>query len=639
MKYCNMSNTDENEYFPWLVKFTPLLNGIIENTNYDLLVHLLTVYEKNVSKDYSTCFDNRLKSIMLKNHIKNTLNFFYFCWRNIKKTVNDCYMFLNKMTDILKVYLDLEIQINKNVDSANILTALYLYLDNSDEYILKILLMGRYETKEMKKLYCPIFAKFLSSFKNTKESINDFTYVGYLLAFKLWENLVDNSYEKSKIIDMAQQKLGFLMPQMNLELSSIIPNPNGFDMNATWWLMMYGLSNLEKICNDFLELEKKMRSFSSEEDIKNSQVNMENVEEKLSPVKKKVKRKLKKNQLLLIDLTSDNKQVEKIITKKQKPVRPQWLNEIKIKKRNLKNKKSQSKRIKSVEVADVHSNENCDITIDETNIDLINKSIDVNSIENNCENIYQKCDVTLNNLDHVNTSTNDNYNEKSSDSPQNVDENNATCVNSICDNFIFGVLTLGNGDLNNYYQSVIKLLTTWDNNSSKKEYNNEDVDDDDDAEVSDASSSIGTDSCKTLKKIEKNLILWEIFNYSSNELSEFFYPDDQGINPNLLLKKPEEMKNDEDDDDDDDKDFLKNELINEDLEESLFEKIELSSTSSSSSSINYRKLHELKSNISFDLKDLCQSEKLIHNFLPFKKRYLHGRIHESDLNLFNAADL
>lgn len=37
-------------------------------------------------------------------------------------------MFLNKMTDILKVYLDLEIQINKNVDSANILTALYLYL-------------------------------------------------------------------------------------------------------------------------------------------------------------------------------------------------------------------------------------------------------------------------------------------------------------------------------------------------------------------------------------------------------------------------------------------------------------------------------------------------------------------------------
>lgn len=368
---------------------------------------------------------------------------------------------------------------------------------------------------------------------------------------------------------------------------------------------------------------------------------MENVEEKLSPVKKKVKRKLKKNQLLLIDLTSDNKQVEKIITKKQKPVRPQWLNEIKIKKRNLKNKKSQSKRIKSVEVADVHSNENCDITIDETNIDLINKSIDVNSIENNCENIYQKCDVTLNNLDHVNTSTNDNYNEKSSDSPQNVDENNATCVNSICDNFIFGVLTLGNGDLNNYYQSVIKLLTTWDNNSSKKEYNNEDDndDDDDDAEVSDASSSIGTDSCKTLKKIEKNLILWEIFNYSSNELSEFFYPDDQGINPNLLLKKPEEMKNDEDDDDDDDKDFLKNELINEDLEESLFEKIELSSTSSSSSSINYRKLHELKSNISFDLKDLCQSEKLIHNFLPFKKRYLHGRIHESDLNLFNAGKL
>ncbi|XP_043461464.1 uncharacterized protein PFC0810c-like [Leptopilina heterotoma] len=585
-----MNNSDEDEYFTWLDKFASLLKGVTENINNDASFgHLLNVYEEIISREYSTCFHDKVKAVMLKNHIKKTLNFFHFYWRNYKETVSDRYLYLNKMTDILKVYLDLQVEINcKLVNSSDIITALCLYLDNSEEHIFKILLKGKYETEELKKLYCPIFAKFLSNFENTEESIKDFTYIRYLLAFKLWERIVDNSDEQLKIKNMAQQKLGFLMPQMDLELLNIISkSPNGH-MNATWWLMKYSLVGLQKICNDFLELEEKIHSFCDVEkfDVKNS------LEEKLSPVKKKMKRtvpKLKKNQLLLIDLTNDNDEIKEIITNKEKPIkrsicidltsdnvdlkeitkkqrlikRPQWLNEIKIQKTNLKNKskKSQSitKRIKISE-KDTSSNENCEMIDD-----------------NNSENIHQKSDVTFNNSneinsDLVNASTiliNDSYNEKSSDSHHDVVDSSTTFVNSVCDHFNSSVLVpeLEKNDFNDFWRS-----TTFE------DY------------LSESTSCIETDSYKTFQEeisneqffgepsnlinenqlFEKNLLLREILNYSSskffpsdvnflkktekitdktendknnmNQVSsslKFFYSTEQEINPNLLKNTKE----------------------------------------------------------------------------------------------------
>lgn len=366
----------------------------------------------------------------------------------------------------------------------------------------------------------------------------------------------------------------------------------------------------------------------------NLQIDLENDEEKIPRVKKKSETysaKIKRNQVQLIDLTcgsSDNDKVVQIITKKEKPLKTSL-------KSKCKKPQPIAKRTKTVEFADAHSTENFD------------------NVEKYCANVNQKCDVTLynsneTNSDLVNTSTilnNDSYYDKSSDSHHDVVDNSTTCVTTNCDKLISSVLILKprnafdnvNEDISS--QSDIKLLSSWNNAYEKDDISDvwrsmtfEDY-------FSESSSAIGIDSYKTLQEFktsERSLLLRGLLNYSP---SDFFYPDGQGIDPNLLRKKPEMMNNDTE--------FMENKMeIIDDIEESSEEIVnEQNEVSSTSPPIHYvkprvrRNLKEAKSSISFDLEDLCQPEKLVHGFLPFKKRLLSRRIHDNGLSLFNEGKL
>ncbi|XP_033223611.1 uncharacterized protein LOC117177191 [Belonocnema kinseyi] len=520
-------STTEDEIFHWLDEFSSVMCSVAGNTNYELLEYLLTSYQKNISRVfYSCCFLKPFRFVKLKNHIKNTLIFFYFCWRNVKERISDDYTYLDKMTEIVRMYLDLEVlsssKDNDSFDnlSANILHAIHIYLDNSEEHVFKVLLKSKCVTKTFSRIYSPIFQKYFSNLKSNAETLSNFAYVRYLLAFKLWKKIVSSREEKTKITDMALIKLGSLVPKMDPELSQFIPEPPAGEQSGTLWLMQSNILDFRKICDGFLTLEAKMHSSSfstefEELNLKGSnaflQLDLDDgfkqkADTKLvqtrknKPVPKRVFPKLKPGEVLSIDLTIDNEVEEEInINKRKIKEKQQWLKEAKVH-RKFKKPQPFPKRTKLVQLADAHSTESCEnlektrsenASISSKTVYGLDKYSVCSPVEENIvssqtaenkanalrdqktsavaslKNMCQKCcDITSNSATQKS-----NTNKNSAD----FVHSSTTYVTSVCDKLRTSVLHNKSRDIFNYTTEGIssrsgKLLPTdWDNRFDRTE--------------------------------------------------------------------------------------------------------------------------------------------------------------------------
>ncbi|XP_020296836.1 uncharacterized protein LOC109861529 isoform X2 [Pseudomyrmex gracilis] len=250
------SNNKIEDVFPWLSKFKSLVHSSAGSRNYHHLEELLYIYTPNISSSLAMSNIKSNDAVNLKNHINNMLIFFYLYWRDIKQDIDDHSLYLNKMSTLLNVYIDMELKISTcDKDSskiaAKILAALYIYLNNSEEHIFRVLLRIKHTDK---KICNYIFTKSFTFLKTKTTSITGVTYVRYLLAFKMWKKMEKISDER--INELAIMMLGPRMPNLCDELLKYMPKPPTDQENETLWLLQSNV-NLKQLHKHFLLFEDK----------------------------------------------------------------------------------------------------------------------------------------------------------------------------------------------------------------------------------------------------------------------------------------------------------------------------------------------------------------------------------------------
>lgn len=249
--------------FPWLNKFNKIMCSSVGNKNYQLLKHLILIYKQNILNSVNMYCENVLNTMKLKNHMTNTLTFFHLYWHEIKEDVDDCDWYLNEMSTLLGIYIDMELQTFKqNIDSskltAKLLSLLWIYLNNSEKHIFRVLLKLKFVTKKYSKICDPIFMKCFTKLEKNMESLIDIDYVRYLLVLKLWKRIKENMKERKEVNKIALTILGSCIPKMRDELSKIIPKPPIEHENKTIWLLQPNVFDLKTASNNFLAFEDAM---------------------------------------------------------------------------------------------------------------------------------------------------------------------------------------------------------------------------------------------------------------------------------------------------------------------------------------------------------------------------------------------
>ncbi|KAK9299230.1 hypothetical protein QLX08_007678 [Tetragonisca angustula] len=232
-KKCENQEHEDNSFidvksseniFPWINKFNKIMSSSVGHRSYQLLKHLLSLYTQHVLTSINTYCEKTLDMIKLKNHLSSTLIFFHLYWNDIKE-----------MSVLLGIYIDIELKTFKcTMDSSKVasklLSALWIYLSNSEKHIFRVLLKLKFVTKKYAKIYDLIFMKSFTSFKKGVESLTDIDYVRYLLVLKMWKKTKETVEEKKQMNKMALTILGPCIPKMRNELLNIIPKvPTGLE--------------------------------------------------------------------------------------------------------------------------------------------------------------------------------------------------------------------------------------------------------------------------------------------------------------------------------------------------------------------------------------------------------------------------
>ncbi|XP_033356534.1 uncharacterized protein LOC117237051 isoform X2 [Bombus vosnesenskii] len=270
-KYENQEHEDNSlidvksseNIFPWLSKFNKIMCSSVGHRNYQLLKHLLFLYTQNILTSINTYREKTLDMIKLKTHLRNTLIFFHLYWNDIKEHVSDCNLYLSEMSVILGIYIDIELKTSKHtMDSSKLasklLSALWIYLSNSEKHIFRVLLKLKFTTKKYAKVCDLIFMKSFANFTKNVDSLTDVDYVRYLLFLKVWKRIKETVEEKRQLNKKALTILGPCIPKMRDELLNIIPKaPTGLE-NETIWLLQSNAFDLKTACNNFLVFEETM---------------------------------------------------------------------------------------------------------------------------------------------------------------------------------------------------------------------------------------------------------------------------------------------------------------------------------------------------------------------------------------------
>ncbi|XP_011877114.1 PREDICTED: uncharacterized protein LOC105567130 isoform X2 [Vollenhovia emeryi] len=277
-----LEDSNRIEVFPWLPKFNKAICSCAGSRNYQHLERLLSLYTQNVLSSLAKSSVKFSDEINLKNHINKMLIFFHFYWLDIKQDTADHSQYLNKISALLNVYIDLELKTSmeertsshvrdSSKIAAKVLAALYIYLNNSEEHIFRVLLRIKHTTEKYTKVCNHIFTKSFTNLKTKTTSITDVAYIRYLLAFKMWIKMEETtemnltlkekkilSDKKERINELALMLLGSRMPELQDELLKFVPRPPMGQENETLWLIQSNRFDIELVRKQFLLFQDKM---------------------------------------------------------------------------------------------------------------------------------------------------------------------------------------------------------------------------------------------------------------------------------------------------------------------------------------------------------------------------------------------
>ncbi|XP_069697034.1 uncharacterized protein [Periplaneta americana] len=259
------SNQEESKMesvFPWLKNFGNLCRSSLSSKNVKLLENLMTVYLQHVSIDVKNCYMKPNRAAKLKKCMNEALLFFHMFYQDVREPMEQSF-YLNKMTDLLSMYIDMEIKASRRRKEttkkivSRLTSALFIFLDHSQLHMLDSILKAKLITKANKEICIPILRKLMNSLHMTP--LYEMLYVRCVLVFKLWKKMIlKDADEKKRVTQLAVKKLNVaknFLDKSNL-LVEVLPRIPKSKKNITMFFMQAKF-NLKTACKAFLKISKE----------------------------------------------------------------------------------------------------------------------------------------------------------------------------------------------------------------------------------------------------------------------------------------------------------------------------------------------------------------------------------------------
>ncbi|XP_016658476.1 uncharacterized protein LOC107883288 [Acyrthosiphon pisum] len=197
----------ELAYFKWITGFRLECRKISRFVKTELFFGLFYLFCKIIPQDVRGCRNKINKSSLVKSYLEQSMLFFRGYYKTIKKDKGDTLdvIYYDGMSSMVAYYIDLDLMSNQRFKenpshikiSSKINTMLFGFLDQKIEYIFDSVfqLFYLFNVKCMpnvESIMLPVCRKLLSNHPMPRK-INFLTYMRYILCFKLWKRLINNS--------------------------------------------------------------------------------------------------------------------------------------------------------------------------------------------------------------------------------------------------------------------------------------------------------------------------------------------------------------------------------------------------------------------------------------------------------------
>lgn len=253
----NLDGRKTQETFPWLSDFWESCRSSVGTKNIKVLESLVLEYLGKVTGSVKDCYMKPNRAAKLKKSMNDVLVFFHLCYHDMQESMEHS-TYLDRMTDLVSMYLDMEIKASRRRKESvkkiacRLSSCLYVLLDNSEEHMLDAILKAKFINKHHRELCVPLLGKILN--RSHTYNMYETLYVRYLLVFKLWKKVVANADERRRINKLAVAKL--IPPPHFVEKSklfnTVLPKIPKSKKSVTLFFMQAKF-NLKAACTAFLK--------------------------------------------------------------------------------------------------------------------------------------------------------------------------------------------------------------------------------------------------------------------------------------------------------------------------------------------------------------------------------------------------
>ncbi|XP_015517082.1 uncharacterized protein LOC107222300 [Neodiprion lecontei] len=264
------SKSTVEELFPWISEFKKKCRCLLAQPNIVSLIKLMKFYARNVSVNVTECYTKPYRAAKLKDSISETLLFFLFFYRELVE-ICDRNSYLDKMSDLLAMYMDMELKASRRGKehhskiAARLSSCLFVYLENSNDHILDTFIKAKFINRNYHDILDPILTKISKTIPARHNC--DTMYVRYLLIYRLWKKVNSNATVKNQINSTAISHLGPppVCPTPFLA-KYVLPKVPKSQANSTKFLLLHKF-DIEQSCKLFIQYCKENREDEDQGDL------------------------------------------------------------------------------------------------------------------------------------------------------------------------------------------------------------------------------------------------------------------------------------------------------------------------------------------------------------------------------------
>ncbi|XP_054274393.1 uncharacterized protein LOC128994127 [Macrosteles quadrilineatus] len=253
-----------SQIFPWIKRFTAQCKDVILDPNIRKLDELISTFFRHIDDTAKQCYKRPKRAYKLKTRISSFLQTFNMIYNQLKQPLeHTCY--LEKMSDVMAVYIDIELKSSRRGRehpkkiAERICTSLFIFLDKSIEHILDTVLKSKFFIKKYSEICCPIMARVL---RERPGRLYEASYIRYILSFKLWKKLAG----KDHYATINKEAVTKLTPPPDFTeklktglFSNVLPYVSKSEKDRITLFFMQSPFNVKKKAQVFLKEEKKMQ--------------------------------------------------------------------------------------------------------------------------------------------------------------------------------------------------------------------------------------------------------------------------------------------------------------------------------------------------------------------------------------------